>query len=194
MLSLVRSMKNTFVPINRIPPEVLSLIPGHCDTDDEVVALTHVCRSWRELFISRASSWTYLDCTNVDKTRVYIERSKTSPLEIYLEDDEDAPFLIDAFLLTVPHFGRLGNLTLSGSSDNLLQLVKYFDSPAPLLKKLKLSFTRTEAPVVQDALFHGNLTSLRELRLAGVITNLAWENLTNLVTFDLRQSRAARYP
>ena len=180
-------MKNTFAPINRIPPEVLSLIPAHCDTDRELIALTHVCRGLRELFISHASLWTYLDCTNVDKTRVYIERSKASPLEVHLEEYEDIPFLNDAFLLTVPHLGRLGSLTLSGSSDDVLQLTKYFASPAPLLKKLRLRFARAETPVIQDAIFDGDLSSLCELRLYGVITNLAWGNLSNLITFDLRQ-------
>jgi len=180
-------MRNTFAPINRIPQEVLSLIPDHCDTDKDLIALTHVCRGWRELFISRSSLWTFLDCTDVDKTRVYLERSRTSPLEIYLEEEEDTTYLNDAFLLTVPHLGRLGSLTLSGSSDNLLQLTKHFASPAPLLEKLKLTFTRTQTPIIQGVIFGGNLSSLRELRLSGVIANKAWENMSNLRTFDLRQ-------
>jgi len=187
VLSLVRSMKNTLAPINRIPQEVLSLIPGHSDTDEDLIALTHVCRGWRELFISRSSLWIFLDCTDVDKTRVYLERSRTSPLEIYLKEEEDTTYLNDAFLLTVPHLGRLGSLTLSGSSNDLVQLVKHLASPAPLLEKLKLTFTRTRTLTIQGAIFGGNLSSLRELRLSGVIADKAWENMSNLRTFDLRQ-------
>ena len=74
VLSLVRSMKNTFAPINRVPREVFSLIPEYCKTDEALVALTHVCRGWREQFVSRSSLWTSLDCTNVEKTRVYLKR------------------------------------------------------------------------------------------------------------------------
>ena len=180
-------MKNTLAPINRIPQEVLSLIPGYCNTDEELVALTHVCRGWREQFTSRASLWTSLDCTNIEQTREYLERSKTSPLEIQLEEGGHYPFLNDAFLLTVPHLGRLKSLSLSGSSNDLLELTRYFGSPAPLLEKLKLSFTCTETPVIQDAIFDGDLSSLCELRLSGVIANLAWTDLSNLVTFDLRR-------
>ena len=62
VLSLIRSMKNTFAPVNRIPWGVLSIIPDYCDTDYELVAFTHVCRGWREEFISRSSLWTSLDC------------------------------------------------------------------------------------------------------------------------------------
>jgi hypothetical protein len=58
VLRLVRSMKNSLAPINRVPPEILSLIPDYCcedDMDRDLVALTHVCRSWRDTFISRSS-------------------------------------------------------------------------------------------------------------------------------------------
>ena len=34
MLGLVRSLKNSFAPINRIPPEILSLIPDYYDEHD----------------------------------------------------------------------------------------------------------------------------------------------------------------
>ena len=57
-LRLVRTMLNSFPPINRIPPEILSLIPdyyGEDDTDRNLITSTHVCRRWREVLISRSS-------------------------------------------------------------------------------------------------------------------------------------------
>ena len=69
VLSLIRSVKNSFAPINRIPPEVLLLIPDYDndDMDQGLITLTHVCRGWRDMFISRSSLWTQLDCMNFDK-------------------------------------------------------------------------------------------------------------------------------
>ena len=136
--------------------------------------------------ISRSSLWTSLDWRNVEQTRAYLERSRISPLDVRLEEQERSRFLNDAVLLTVPHLGRLKSLTLSGSSNNLLQLTQYFGSPAPILEKVKLSFTCTVTPVIQHAIFAGNLSSLRKLRLSGVITSLTWTNLPNLV--DIRPS------
>ena len=188
---MVRSMKNAFAPVNRIPRDVLSIIPDYWadeDTGDEdLITLTHVCRGWRELFISRPSLWARLDCSNVEKTRVYIERSKSSPLKVCLrEDDEYFPFLNDAFLRTVPYLGRLGSLTISGSSDNVVEIVnEYFKSPAPLLEKLKIHFT-ANPHAINAAILDGNHSSLRELRLSGVLTDLPWKNLANLTTFDFR--------
>ncbi|KAF9780875.1 hypothetical protein BJ322DRAFT_981571, partial [Thelephora terrestris] len=82
-LSKIRSMKNTFAPINKVPPDVLTLIPDYLEDgerDRHLIKLTHVSRGWREIFTSCPSLWTRLDCTNVDKTHVYIERSSSSPL------------------------------------------------------------------------------------------------------------------
>ena len=106
VLLMARSIKNTFAPINRVPPDVLSLIPDYFEdeADEEPITLTHVCRHWREIFTSRGSLWTFLDCMDLDKTRVHLERSKASPLEILIDEDF-APSPDDALLLTVPHLG-----------------------------------------------------------------------------------------
>ena len=181
---MVRSIKNTFAPINRVPPDVLSLIPGYCDTDKELIALTHVCRSWREIFISHASLWTSLDCTNLNKTDAYIKRSRESPLQISLAERH----CNDAFLLTIPHIGRLKDLALFGASRDIPNLLEYFRSPAPLLEKLDIDSWDLPITVVGNTLFDGNLLSLRELCLYGVLVDLSWKNLANLTTFDFRRA------
>ena len=189
-MSLVRSVKNTFVPINRIPHDVLSLIPDYWadeDTaDDDLITLTHVCHGWRELFISRPSLWARLDCKNVEKTRTYIERSQSSPLKVYLWNEAGCiPFLYDAFFLTVPHFGRLGSLSFLGVSEDLIELAKkHFYRPAPSLEKLKIHIG--DPCSIEPTIFDGNLSTLRELRLSGVITSLPWKNLANLTKFDFQ--------
>jgi len=68
---MVHSLKNRLSPIYRIPPEVLALITDFWCTghgDEELIALTHVCRAWREMFVSRSSLWTKFDRTNANKT------------------------------------------------------------------------------------------------------------------------------
>ena len=147
--------------------------------------LTHVCRGWRELFISRSSLWTRLDCMLVDKTELYIERSKSSPLEICVGTD-NAPNWEEAFILTVPHFGRLRTLSISGNPAQVLPVLsEHFSRPAPLFHNLRISLVRGQAPVLPDNLFNGDLSSLRELSLTGVITPLPWRGLSNLTTFNL---------
>jgi len=190
VLSLVLSLKNSFAPINRIPPEVLSLILNYCDKDDkdrDLIALTHVCHGWRDMFISRSSLWTQLDFMNDDKTRTYIQRSKSSPLEIYLESSEENPYLDDTFFLVIPHHFRLKSLTIR--ADDLPEAIGILDCHAPLLQVLDISLTCPHPPVLDSALFNGDFSSLRELTLGGVITPLPWSNLANLTIFNLKSCR-----
>jgi len=168
---LVRSMKNNFAPINRIPSDIFSLIPGHLEDDckdENLVTMTHVCRAWRELLITRPPLWTRLDCANADKTWVYIERSKFSPLELSLYGYGDRVCLEAAFLWVVLHISRLRSLSIYGESILLENLTPHLSCLIPLLSKLTIS-NCDYFPVLSTMLFHSNLSSLRSLNLAGVI-------------------------
>ena len=183
-------MENNLAPVNRIPPEVFSTIPDYWADEDaaeeNLITATHVCRGWRELFISRPSLWTQLDCTHIEKTSIYVERSKSSPLNVYIQEDEDTPFLNGAFFLTIPHLGRLRSLSLFGSSDDFVNTInQHLHYSAPSLEELKISFTGAPHQI-KATIFNGDLSSLRELRLSRVLTNLPWKNLSNLTTFYLR--------
>ena len=70
------------------------------------------------------------------------------------------------------------------SSDDQFELTQHLVSLAPLLKKLALTVTSADGPVLRDDIFVGDL-SLHELRSDEVITNLVWENMSNLRTFAL---------
>ena len=181
VLALVRSAKNSFAPVNRIPPEILSLVPDYFGGDDkQLIALTHVCRSWRDTFIFRPSLWTQPDFKNIDKTRAYIQRSQSSPLKLCLGDDKA---IDDAYHLIIPHLSRVKSLTVDARA--LPDVLGHFRCDAPLLETLHIKITFEHDPVLDDALFNGKLSSLRELSLEGVITHLPWKNLTNLQVFEL---------
>ena len=189
VVRLIGSLKNSSAPINRIPPEVFSLIPNYwkdSDKDKALIKSTHVCRDWRKIFVLRPSLWTRLVCTNVSKTQVYISRSGFYPLEICLRQVDDTFYQKKAFLLAVPRIRHLKTLSVSGNPTQVLPvLVKHFSCALPRLEKLKIRFTCDQTPTFPDELFNGDLSSLRELSLAGVITSLPWRGLSNLTTFDL---------
>ncbi|KAF9645559.1 hypothetical protein BDM02DRAFT_3148684 [Thelephora ganbajun] len=136
--------------------------------DQALISLTHVCRGWREMFTSRSSLWTRLDFMNVEKTHTYIQRSKSSSLEICLEGHKGNTYFDDAFSLVIPHIRRLKSLTIR--ADVLPAALRRLHQHAPLLEELDIDLTCPHPPILDRALFNGDLSSLRELRLGGVIT------------------------
>jgi hypothetical protein len=183
-------------PVNRIPSEILVLIPdfwdkGGYDTDEDLVALvalTHVCQAWREMFISRASLWTNLDCVGKARTRVYLERSKSLPLNLSLHTEHTLP-PCHPFFEIIPHaVGRLKSLSIEAAPDDLEDITAHLSHPAPLLEKLLIRSSYDYGyrnPVLMPTLFNGDLSSLRALELGSVRTELPWRNMVNLTSLKL---------
>ena len=192
VLHLIRSLKNRLAPINRIPPEVLTLIPDFWDTrdrDQDVIALSHVCRAWREAFTSYSSLWTDLDCVDAEKTRVYLKRSGSSPINLWI-DVEDGPLPHGPLLQLLPHVvGRLKSLSIKVTPDDLQDITTHLSRPAPLLEHLLIDggceYETGRNPVLTTTLFDGDLSSLRFLHLQSVRTKLLWRNMANLTSFTL---------
>jgi len=187
---MIRVCKNTHAPINKIPPEIFALVPDFWDTrnrDRDVITLTHVCHAWREIFISRSSLWTNFDCLDGEKTRVYYERSKSSPINLSLDLNKDI-LPHDLFQL-IPHAtGRLKSLSVKGRSENVQAVTYHLSHPAPLLEHLSISFgppTPGYYSSLPSALFNGDLSSLRTLCLEFVHTELPWRNMVNLTSLAL---------
>lgn len=153
--------------------------------DRGLITMTHVCRCWRELLIARPSLWAHLDCANTDKTQVYIERSRLSPLALSLYGYMDTAFLEDAFLLVVPHLSQLRSFTIDGLGDNLQVLMPHLSCPAPLLRELTIDLCFSSDIVLGSALFNGDLSLLCSLYMTGVIAHLPWRNMSKLTTFTL---------
>ena len=70
------------------------------------------------MFTSRSLLWTDFDCEDVEKTRVYLERSKSSPIKVGLDKDYGL-LLHDPFFQIVPHaVGRLERAYVSTTPDD----------------------------------------------------------------------------
>ena len=149
-----------------------------------MVALTHVCRRWRVSFTSRSFLWAKLDFMNVDKTRTYIHRSQSSPLKISLKVNRYESYLDDAVSLIIPHIHRLKSMTVHAIY--LPGIFNQLTCPAPLLEKLDINLSLVPTPIPDSALFGGDLSNLRELRLGRSITHLPRNNLTNLRILTLK--------
>jgi hypothetical protein len=142
------------------------------------------------VFISRSSLWTDLDCQDEDKTRVYLERSKSLPVNLWLHTEHRLP-PYHPFFETVPRaIGRLRSLSIEVVRPKHLQgITDLLSHPAPLLEKLSICGGHHNSPhrdpVLTPALLDGDLSSLRSLCLQSVRTELPWRNMVHLTSFKL---------
>jgi len=132
--------------------------------------------------VSRPALWTDLDCVDLDKTRVYLERSKSSPINLSL--DGDCVTLSDAFFEHIPGAtGRLKSVDIDTGPEDLQFISSCLYGPAPRLEVLSVG-SRGDS-VLSSALFGGDLSSLHKLHLKSVGTELPWRNMANLTSFTL---------
>jgi len=126
---------------------------------------------------------------NEEQVRVYLERSKSSPINLSLQRRSEM-YPRDPFFQIIPHtVGRLKSLTIDGVPENLQDITAHLTCPAPLLEDVILCGdcvqTPDQYPVLTSALFNGDLSSLRNLSLDCVHTELPWRNMVNLTSFTL---------
>jgi len=142
------------------------------------------------MFTLRSSLWANFYCADADKTRVYLERSKSSPINLQINRKNDL-LPHDPLLQIIPlATGRLKSLRLIGSPESLANITAHLTHPAPLLEDLLIDgdceFYPESNPVLTTSLFNGDLSSLRRLHLQSVRTELPWRNMANLTSFSLR--------
>jgi hypothetical protein len=90
-LATIREWRNSFVCVNRIPLDVLSLIPIHLPSQKDRFHVSSVCRHWRKTFLQHGALWSQLfPGTNQAYMKTLLERAKGSPLDIIIGPDAAA--------------------------------------------------------------------------------------------------------
>ena len=94
-LADLREWRNSFVPINRFPLEVLSLIPNHLSGEKNVINVSSVCRHWRRTFVQYAVLWSKLNLS-LRRTELFVktrlERAKGSATASHFGSHEPSQY------------------------------------------------------------------------------------------------------
>ena len=124
-------------PVNRLPLDVLCLIPLHLASLGDRLRATFVCRHWRRTFIQHATLWSQLDLTGTTDqlfVKTLLGRVKGSPLDI-TADYYGSP--IYAVTLFSPFAQQIRSLELEGASwDEVQDLSVAISGPLPFLRTL----------------------------------------------------------
>jgi hypothetical protein len=111
-LATIRESRNSFIPINRVPLDVLSLIPTHLSSQRDRLRASFVCRHWRRTFLQRAELWSQLFLSKGEAyVKTLLERAKGSALDIIV----DRQTLVSTMALLSPHTEQIRDLGFSSN-------------------------------------------------------------------------------
>ena len=135
-LANIREWRNSFIRINRIPLDILSLIPTHLSSQKDRLYASFVCRHWRRTFLQHAPLWSQLI---LSKGEVYaktlLERAKGSALDIIIKSYDPA----GAVILLPPHNQQIRYLEFKwGYWKDIQRFSEVNSGPLPLLHTLKI--------------------------------------------------------
>ena len=190
-LAGIREWRNSFIHINRIPLDVLSLIPTHLRDQTDRFNASYVCRHWRRVFLQHSTLWSRLFLSKGEVyTKTLLERAKGSALDITIGCGGSG----GTITLLSPHAHQIRSLDFVPNLWKDIQRFSDINSgPYPLLHTLEISVV--EDPWMADEPDPMTLPSLPLFRNAVnlkhfVLRSQKWSILhrfvfPNLTTFEL---------
>ncbi|KAJ3546001.1 hypothetical protein NMY22_g2215 [Coprinellus aureogranulatus] len=170
-VAAVKACRNATMPINRLPPEILSQV--FLDVQKEEarveaaswVAVTHVCRHWRDIALRCTTLWTHLAFPQPDFTELMLSRSGSAPLHIEAEDSAfgDGRSL-DILRKVLSQVARIHTISLEAEENEVADVLPPSLSGAPILERLVLRGNDWDLP---STFFDGVPPRLSELELEG---------------------------
>ena len=171
LLVRAEELKNSFQPIQRLPPDVIAevatyLDPRACGGDCQpLMAISQVCRYWREAMLSNPESWCFVKSEFFELVPLFLGRSGLYPLEINLTDAWSS-YVVGHI---IPHAKRLAILRceVDEASTSFLRTLSRLDH-SPNLHTLSIASASAPAvapKLIKMALVSGDMPTLRTLEL-----------------------------
>ena len=141
---------NISVPINKLPPEILSRILEHRTHERTLIIATHVCQYWRSTLIFNPSLWTcfhFVTQPDVARTLAYLERSRSAPIDVSISTG--SPQGVKALRHLAPHASRMRFCLINGSDADAQAVFSLFHNPSPFLQCLGI-YSYEYPPFIPD--------------------------------------------
>ncbi|KAH8092242.1 hypothetical protein BXZ70DRAFT_1067139 [Cristinia sonorae] len=143
-------------PMSKIPPEILAEIFIHARYQDRTagwLAITLVCRHWRELALDTTALWNDVtfSATNLGSTHIdprHLARAKQSPMRLEIT----AFAFTESLRLLLSEVHRAETLVIITFGSTMLSILQHLPPSAPLLTSLQV-YINTESGVTRNTEF-----------------------------------------
>ncbi|KAI0774633.1 hypothetical protein BD413DRAFT_301484 [Trametes elegans] len=175
----LHTIQNQVAPMNRLPPELLTMIFRHVrlvapKSNRDMFSISHVCRYWRDVALCSPALWTRLVLKSTRGIGAFVKRSKNLPLQFEVSTTHVPITVIRSQIHAVAHRIRSLEINLP-RYDGLTEIYSTLRRiQLPMLEELALlQKPLTEYEVLQqlnpDANLYepgcGNMPALRSLKL-----------------------------
>lgn len=150
-------LRNSLVPINLLPMDVLLLIPMHLISSSDRLRVTFVCRRWRRAFVQHALLWSRLLLSEETDQRLlatFLELARRSPLDIFFDYSESE--IISSMALLTPFAQQISGISADCTyHDDIRNLPAAKSGSLPLLHTLRIG----DCGVYADSRLHSATVS-----------------------------------
>ena len=156
------------------------MVPSFLIRDRDRIAATHVCRHWRDTFLSTPALWDAVPAShNPDKTIAYLERSGDVPLKVSIVSyGPESAGWVTSFRVLGQHSHRFRDMRLYKYNHTGNDVFVIMKNHLPHLTELDINIPMEE-PVERSQDPH-LFPSMKSLILHGDMTYLRWFQLANL--------------
>ncbi|KAJ3533450.1 hypothetical protein NMY22_g7327 [Coprinellus aureogranulatus] len=145
-LIALKTCQNAIVPINRLPPEILSQIFHYVQDLDEQdsfrtlfwVVITAVCKHWRAVALNCNTLWTRLAFPHPKFTELMLSRSGSAPLRIEIRDNAFYTQSIGVLRKALSQVERLLTVNVVFGNSVLEDVLPLSLSGAPMMESLTI--------------------------------------------------------
>ncbi|KAI6120001.1 hypothetical protein EDD16DRAFT_1706202 [Pisolithus croceorrhizus] len=195
------SQRNALSHACRLPPELLSMIFLHYARDwytdpgskfvGQVapwVAVSYVCRTWRDVALNCGVIWGHLFFVSLDWTLELLERSKAAPLLVRMHlTSVDSYVATSSLRMVLRHMERVEDMHVLNLLTPNSEIENMLDVEAPSLRSLQIS---SEDLAVN--LFRGETPALRKLVLHRCYTHWSSPIFNGLTHLSLTYNSCVR--
>ena len=194
VLATIREWKNSFAYVNRVPTDILSLIPTHLPTQKDRFHAASVCRHWRGVLLRHGALWSQLFLEKGEEcVSALLGRAKGSALNIITH--RNVP--VGIMTLISPRAQQIASLEFMGNYwQDIIAFSELYSDQLPLLRTLKVVSLKTVdshyQPVVVTApslpLFKGSINLQKFVIRPWKLSSLSHFIFPNLTTFELSEN------
>ena len=153
--------------INHLPPELLIVIATFITDQSAIFRLAAVCGYWHNVLTGTSTLWTSIDCRSGFRTAILLQRSKSDPIDVTIDDH----FSQQATSLVANHTYRVRSIGVNLSSSRFEE-VHLLNKLVPILETMSLGPAPVSSPPY-SSFFRGQFPALKTLHLEGYPFNLA---------------------